>query len=144
MSERISEHMMQPAEQVQNYWLVTAPAGTERSAPLDAAFWVHVSRKLRPLARVNVVTEDGAWYQELLCTVADGRDIRMHEMSFHALDDSSDLNEKIITSDMSVSWGGPTHLWRVVRVSDGVILAKNMQTRADANHWVAINSRRVA
>jgi len=139
---KISEGQFTPAEQTQFNWFATAPAGTPREASLDAVFWTHVARKLRPLARVTVMPEDGAWYQELLCVVADGRDVRMKELGFWELEDTSDVNENRVSADLLVEWGGPKHLWRVTRIDDGVVMAKNLPSRADANHWVANNTRR--
>ncbi len=144
MAEKIAEYMMQPADQVSTAWFVSPPAGTSRNAPLDAAFWVHVARKLRPMARVTVMPEDGAWYQELLCVVADGRDIRMKELNFWELEDTSDVNFKSDTGEMRIEWAGPKHLWRVVRNSDNMVLAKGLPTRGDANSWISVNTRRSA
>ena len=138
---KLAESSFQQAETVRVEWFATAPVGTERQETLTPLFWTHVTRKLRPLSRVTVMPEDGSWYQELLCVVADGRDIRMHELSFHNLEDTSDVGTSQEAADTRVEWAGPKHLWRVVR-HDGVVLAKNLPTRGDANHWVAVTSKR--
>ncbi len=144
MSVKIAEAFFQPAEAVRTDWFVTAPSGTDRQASLDAVFWTHVSMKRRPLSRVTVMPEDGAWYQELLGVVADGRDVRMKELGFWELEDTSDVNFKDDSGELRIEWGGPKHLWRVLRNSDNMILAKNLATRGDASHWVSVNTRRSA
>lgn len=130
---------MQPAECVHQFWAVTTPSGTPREATLQPTFWVHVARKLRPLAKVSVTAEDGSWYQELLCLVADGPDVRMKELGFWELEDTSDVSD---TSDtMRVEWAGPYHQFRVTRNADGVVLEKGFKTRVDASRWMVNNSR---
>lgn len=136
---KLAEAYMQPAECVHQAWAVTAPVGTPRDATLLATFWVHVARKLQPLAKISVTAEDGSWYQELLCLVADGADVRMKELGFWELEDTSDVSD---TSDtMLVEWAGPYHKFRVVRNSDGVVLEKGFKTRVDASRWMVNNSR---
>lgn len=136
---KIAEAAMVPAETVHQAWAVTAPYGTPRKATLQPIFWAHVARKLRPLARVSVLSEDGSWFQELLCLVADGFDIRMAELNYWQLEDTSDVSDR--SDVMRVEWAGPHHQFRVVRNADGVVLEKNFRSRSEAARWIAANVR---
>lgn len=136
---KLAEACMVPAETVHQAWAVTAPYGAPREATLSPVFWVHVARKLRPLARVSVLAEDGSWFQELLCLVVDGSDIRMKELGFWPLEDTSDVSDK--SEAMRVEWAGPHHQFRVVRNADSVVLEKNFRSRVDATRWIAANGR---
>lgn len=139
---KLAESFMQPAESVHQEWAVIAPYGVPREATLKPEFWVHVARKLRPMAYVRVTAEGGAWHQQLLCQVSDGSDVRMKELGFWELDDTSDVSDK--SDAMRVEWAGPYHQFRVMRNADNVVLEKNFKTRADAARWLANNSRTAA
>lgn len=47
---------------------------------------------------------------------------------------SPNLRPQITTSvaDVAAEWAGPTHKWRLVRMSDKVVLAHGFASRADA------------
>lgn len=130
---KIAESAMHQADSVQNFWAVFAPHGTPREATLLPIFWVHVARKLRPLAKVSVIAEDGTWYQELLCLFADGADIRMHELGYWGLEETVPAEN---AGDLSIKWAGPRHLYRVIRNSDGQIMEHGFRSKTDAMRWI--------
>ena len=137
---KLNEGHFLPIETRQMCWIATAPYGATREHSLQSVFWTHVSRKLRPLSKVTVIAEDGSWYQELLCLVVDGADIRMKELHYWQLADTSDVREGVPTSDRTIEWAGPHHMFRVIRKSDDYVLAKGFHTREDAHKWVSANT----
>lgn len=137
MAYKLAEAHMQPTETVQSSWTVTAPAGTPREAPLDPAFWVHVAGKLRPLAEITVIPQDGAWYAKYLVLYVSGPDVRVKELSFWDLDDGVPAVE---TDIYAVQWGGPVHKFRVARASDGKVMQTGFVTKSEAFHWISRNT----
>ena len=137
--KRIAESEMQPAESQQMFWTVTAPAGTERADVLAPTFWVHVARKLRPLAEINVIAQDCSWYGKYLVLYAHGVDVKLAELGFWAL--AVDKTAELENDEFRVQWAGPSHLFRVIRKTDNVVVQKGIKTRNEAGIWMFRNSK---
>lgn len=132
--KRISEAEFQLSEAAQCFFTVTAPAGTVRADLLDAGFWVHVAGRLRPLSELRVVAQDYTWYAKLLCLYAQGQEVRMCELGYWPLEAIE--QQSVETDKFAVQWAGPSHQWRVVRKSDGVVMQKSFKTRNEAAAWM--------
>lgn len=132
--KRISEADFQLSESAQCFFTVTAPVGATREDLLEPGFWVHVTGRLRAMSELTVIAQDCSWYAKLLCLYAQGQEVQMRELGFWPIDAVEQLG--IETDKFAVRWAGPTHLWRIIRKDDNVIMQKGFKTRNEAASWM--------
>lgn len=121
---------------------VTAPINAAIDDMKNPVFWTHVSKKLRPLDHIFAIHAGSEWAAWLMVLVSEGLDVRVHVLQHWQLEDTSDVGDD--EGDFTVTWGGPAHLWRVVRKSDEKVLIKGIRVRADAVKWMANHAKGMA
>lgn len=119
----------------------TLPAGVPLDAVMDPAYWSHVSSKLRPGYRIEVFAEDGSVWAMLLVLSAGKVEAKVHVLQQV---DTSGVEAIVETLDYEVKWRGPAKLFGVIRLSDGEVIKDMMQTKEEANTYLANYVKREA
>lgn len=126
------------AEQVRHVWAVMVPIGTKMQDVMRPGYWTHHSARLKPWDRLEVMTEDGTWFMELLVLATDRSWTRVHKLlGMHLTSPdvaltqaSSDLIDSL-KDTMEVMHRGPKK-WSVVRKNDRAVLIEGKAQRRDA------------
>ena len=133
---------MKGAEYERLVYVANPEHGVTMEDVLNPAFWVHVARKLRPYAQIEVRSEDGAWWAQLLVTDVGRLWAKVQPICFVELA-QSDPDEPIDPL-YEVGWGGPHHKWRVVRKSDNKVIKAEFGDKAQAELWLKEHIRALA
>lgn len=120
------------AEHARNCHFVNIPAGLPPDDLLRPAFWKHVAAQLRPLDRLECISEDGAWERELrvlYTTTQEARVSPIGAVTWHA-EEVREVGDD--DGPYTVRWKGPTKKWAVIRNSDGAYIADTFPSRETA------------
>lgn len=120
---------LQNAEHYRTIWGVVVDPGTTLEDIQRAEYWSHVAPRLSRMDKVEVLTEDGEYYAELL-VIGTGTGWAKVLLTKHIAFEGE--AEPDIESPVKAEWKGPARKWAVVRKSDGVIVADGMPSRHDA------------
>ena len=129
-AERVTQ-----AEYSRNLWVATAVFGTTIQDVRDEAYFAHVASKLKPYDRIEVRTDDGSWFAELLVTETGRNWARTYLLSLHKLT-TSDIARTMSIPTLEVVWKGPHLLFCVIRKSDKEILQDKCTSEAQAYAWI--------
>jgi hypothetical protein len=139
---QLATNRIQLAEHMRNIWYVTSEHGTPLETLLDPKYWAHVSAKFKPRDRIEVDSEDGSYFIELMVMDA-GRlyakveVLRKHE--FKPVEVSAGHDD-----DFEVKWGGRHVKWRVIRKKDRAVLKDGLEDRSAGEVWLAGHAKAVA
>lgn len=141
--QALSGSRLQFAEQVRNLWQVTVPVNTNPDDLLNPPFWAHVALRLRVKDRIEVWSEDGQWYTELLVVDRDRNWAKCHPL-MGVIGLSKDVSEEqanagFAEAQFEVMWRGPRK-WSVVRKSDRNVVHEGEETKDGAENWLKHNA----
>lgn len=127
------------AEQVRHEWSIMVPPGTTIKDVLRPGFWTHHSPRLSPWDKIEVRTEDGTWYAELLVMATDRSWARVHKLAYHSLT-TADVSQSQASEEeiglalegLKVVHRGRDYKWSVVRREDNAVLREKLTTKHDA------------
>ncbi len=138
----INAHRIVPAEYKRTIHMVTPEAGTKIEAMLDPTYWRHVARLLKPLDRLEVMPEDGAWYAELMVIFTAQNEVKVKQLSFIELD-AVDV-DAIVTDTHEVKWRGPSAKFGVVNTKTGEVLKDGFADKQLAASYMAEHLKALA
>lgn len=133
----LPEARMLGADFARQAWSVDLPEGITLEQAMDPTYWAHVARKLRPGARLEVLSEDGKVDADLRVTAVRGMNVYTRVLRHGYVDETKPGSEpaKVETKpgdDLPrVAWGGPNHKWRVLGI-DGQVVAHGYATEEAA------------
>jgi len=143
---QLAERQMQLAEHVRQVYHVTVPEGHTFEELLAPEAWAHVSSKLRPGDHIEVVPEDGSYVATLFVVTCDKLWARVHVLSMDDLTvaraDAAQLARAV--ADFEAIWKGPVKKFCIVRKSDGGLLHEGVQTKVEAERWLADHVKTIA
>lgn len=126
-----------PAEAHRQEWVVDVSSKVQSEDLLKPEFWSLIASRLRPYARLEVRREDGTMMWDVLVTACErvwAKVQILHEYKLGAQD--IDLGD---TDPFETKWCGPSAKWRVIRKSDGKVLAEGLENKDAVNTWVTEN-----
>ena len=133
---KLTPDRFQISEFARTVFAVTVPSGTRFEEVLEESFWAHVSSKMRPRDRIEILTEDCTWFAELFITAASANWAKVSVLRFVELNETP-VAPTIATEDgFSVRWGGPKNKFQVVRSSDKEIVVSGIETKPLAQDWI--------
>lgn len=122
---------------------VVVEAGVPFEAVLDPGFWAHISAKLRPFDKIEVDTDDGAWYAELKVRDAGKLYAKVAATVYVQHKDHVEVEQgSPALTDHIVKFRGPIHKWCVLRGTD--VLKDQMGTKEEAYGWLGQYAKSVA
>jgi hypothetical protein len=141
-SPTIQPQRCQLAEYGRQDWVVTVEEGTTLDQVLEPGFWSMVSVKFKAYDHIEVRSEDGAWFAQLIVLDCSRNWARVYKTAYHAL----------TTKDVSISqteqpkfytkFKGPILKWCVIRTSDNEIISKE-HINADVARESMVNYEKV-
>lgn len=118
------------AEYKRHQWWCEAAEGVTVEDTLNAEYWAHVSAKMTPFDRIEVVAVDGTWAADLL-VLATGRTAAKVKLLHHYTLDGGYSDMSAVNQTHTVKHRGPRK-WSIIRVADGAIIKEDIPTREDA------------
>jgi hypothetical protein len=135
---QLASNRLHFAEHRRNIFTVTPEHGTPYEAILREDFWAHVSVKMKPGDRIEVLAEDGSYFAELLVQDA-GRLYAKVAPLRHIKLDAVDVKEGGLAMEgFEVVWKGPQLKWCVTRGKDRL---KDGMDKASAIQWMQSHAK---
>jgi hypothetical protein len=128
-------------EYVNQNWTVTVEAGTTIEDILKPEFFSNISSKMRPYDHMRVRTDAGEWYGEFL-VLSCGR-VWAKLAPIFTMDLTSkdiELTQAGVADGMEqyeVAFRGPHLKFCIIRKSDRESIKEQLQTKAEAQAWLA-------
>lgn len=132
------QHRMQLAETQRIIYQAVVDPKVKREDLQKPDFWKHVARSFQPYTRLEVVTDDGQYFCELLVLNAGHNWAAVKELRYIELDGKSDIIKQSSAMDeYEIAWKGPVHKHVVLRKKDGEIVKAQMSTRKEADTFLS-------
>ena len=106
--------------------------GAQIETFLEPDFWVHVAKQLKPGYEIAIRALDMSWSARLQVRSADSKDVRVGLLWCAKFDAPA----QAVGPAYELKMRGPRK-WSVIRKSDNTILAEGMDTREQAEAWLA-------
>lgn len=118
------------AEYKVHQWVAAPQAGETLEDMLAPAYWVHVASKMSPMDSILVFPEDGTWEAELrvLAIGYQAAQVGLIRKTVWGTVEQPAAAE----GQFHVEWAGPAHRWRIRRLSDNAVVAKDFDNREAA------------
>lgn len=127
----VMPHRFHQAQSVRNVWRIHVENRHSKSHIEQPEYWTHIARRLTPGDLIEVFAENGSFYGELLVRVCDKNWAKVAVLSWHDFE-----SQAVASTKFDVVWKGPVNKHCVVRVSDGEIIEKGFQTKAEGAAWI--------
>lgn len=134
-------HGLMLAASKRNSYRVVTSIGDAADDLLSPSYWVHVSRQMRVDDRIEVMAFDRSWFGELtVLEVGAGGHGGARVAWLIApvrLDNKATIDKP---AEFEPRWNGSAK-WSVVRVKDGQVLTRMLETKEDAVAWIEANAK---
>ncbi len=124
--------VLQDAIHTARGYMLKVQRGVTAEDIMDPTFWNHVASQLREFDRIEVVSEDKAWWGLFLVVSAGAREARLMQLSF--------AEGKAQTSkakpDLEVKFRG-LRKFSLVRIADGEVIEEDIPTKEEAEQRLA-------
>lgn len=141
---RIPPNRLSVDDYARTVFVATVEHGTTREDLTRPDFWSPVAVKMRPWDKIEVRTDDGTFYAELLVLSCDRTWAIVKELAFVALGnkDISETKAAAVDSGYEVRFRGPHAKWTVIRKSDESVIKDGM-SKDEANQYLAQYTRTI-
>lgn len=139
---RLTATKLKEQDVAQQRFMAIVDAGTPYEEVLKPVFWTHVAKKFRKFAKISVVTEDGAYYAELLVVIPLEADTVVKELLHIPLEAVKEPGSILTVGEYTISFHGLNAKWRVSR--DKRMLKEGFATSSDAQLWAKEYAKAVA
>lgn len=127
---------MKQSEYERNIWIVDLEGGVPFEAVFDPGFWAHVSAKLKPWDHLEVRTDDGTFWAELIVRDAGKLYAKVAVLNHVSFDDSVEVQQLSGVKEFEnviIKWRGPHFKWCVLRGTD--VLKEGFAIKGEAYTW---------
>jgi len=131
---KIIDSRVKEQEQVRSWWCVTVEPQVTREDVLEPDFWAFVAVKFKRGERVEIMTDDSAWFGEYLIMDCDRTFAKLHELNHHNLKTGGKISPSLL---FEAYWGGRHGKWGVRRTTDSVMIKNQFETEAAAQEFLA-------
>jgi len=126
------------SEHKRSIWDVDSAEGDTLADLMNAAYWSHVARNLRPKDRIEVTCEDNSYFCELYVFEAGNNWAKVGLLRFEEF--GQNAAEHGLTNqgtpEYKISRGSNFHKFRVIRTSDGEVLNSQHITEKSTADWL--------
>jgi hypothetical protein len=136
----LTEQHIGLAEDKRRDWVVDAEDGTLPEDVTRPEYWAHVAGKFTPHDRIEVRQEAGEWIIELIVISCERNWASVHIAAFHELGQRDDTAPRASIKH-KVVYKGHIKKHCVVRLSDSMAIQEGLQTKAQAEEWLANHER---
>lgn len=134
---------MQQAEYGRTDFVVTVEQGVSVTDLQKEGFWSLVCARFRPYDRIEVRTDDGSYWAELLVLGCDRAWAKVHVLREASLT-TTDVAMSQAESTYRVNWKGPHRKFCVIRKADGIIVHEGEQLKESAQTWARDHEKAMA
>lgn len=135
---KILKNRLTEAEFTRVVWTASPEQGTTLADMVKPEYWAHVAKYLKPGFRIEVMPEDGAWFAELYVRAVKEQAAVVHVLRAVTFDEAEPASAD--AQSYYAKFCGPVAKWRVMRKSDNHVMAEGLETRPQAEQWIADNS----
>lgn len=132
----LSPALLVQAEFVRNVMFAPIPPGIPFESTLASDFWAHCASRVKPYTKIELRAQDNAWYGELMVRKVEPQAVHVWALCYVDLAAQNTPKLAAVADDFSVTFGGPKHLWRIVRNSDKVVMHHGEANEGDARAWL--------
>lgn len=133
---------MKQAEMARTAYFVFVDADVSKEDLLDPKTWAHVGDRLKMNDKIEVLSEDGRVYAELIVASSGVNFAKVRLIQFVCFDD--DIQPAEDGDDYEAKFISNRYKFGVYRKSDKQWLAKELDTQADAEEWLANHRKALA
>jgi len=130
---------MGQAEHERNYWVITTEPEITKDDLLNPEYWANVSNRLKPWDRIEVRSDDGAIFAELV-VISSGRVwARVECLQFYDFAKKvklSEVKEDDRYDEFEVKYAGPKIKFRIIRKKDQEMIKEGIQSKDEANAFL--------
>lgn len=137
--KKILEKKFQVAEFARYHFHAVIDSAVTKNEVLEPSYWGHVASKLKSMSKIECFWEDGSKYLELIVIFATRTEAKVKEILFRNFVEvqSKDTVAKTnaftgIERDGHRVHFNPSVQWRIVRLSDNVVIKQNLPTQEAA------------
>ena len=130
----------QMAEHGRNIFLITAETGEFPGDFLQPEFYAHVAKDMRPMDHVEIRTDDGTYWAELLVTEAAANWAKVHLLREAKLQPAGD---QPTDKRFRIEWKGPHLKHCVIRAKDSSVIHSGDALRKDSMTWLEDYTRNI-
>ncbi len=133
----INPTLVRLGEHARNVYVVEIPPGVSLVNLQRPDYWAHCGGKFKAYDRIECRAQDNAWFADLLVRKVEKQSVQVWVLSY--VDLRAQIQPAVPTdaADYVVSFGGPKHLWRIVRQSDKSVVHHGEANQSDADAWLA-------
>lgn len=133
----LQPQLLKLGEYTRNVWSVTIPPGIPVESVRAPDFWVHCAGVLKQYGKIECRAQDNAWYAELMVRKVESQAVHVWVLNYVDLTAQAAPKTAVTADDYAVTFGGPKHLWRVVRLADKQVIHTGEASEAEAADWLA-------
>lgn len=135
---KILKNRLTEAEFTRVVWTAAPEQGTTLADMVKPEYWAHVAKYLKPGFRIEVMPEDGAWFAELYVRAVKEQAAVVHVLRAVTFDEAQPTSEAHAL--YYAKFCGPAAKWRVYRTVDNAVMTEKLDTREQAEQWIADNA----
>lgn len=118
------------------HWHIIAPEGVEMKDLLDPAAWANIAHRLRPMARIHVVSDPGHYVGELFVVAAGNLWANVRVVSYNDFRSDADMVDTS-AEEYQAKWISNRYGFGIFRVSDKQWILKDLPDMASAQAALA-------
>lgn len=138
MKKALSSSGLERSEYSRMQYSVLVPGGVRPEDVLVPSFWAHHSDTLKARDLIEVVAEDNSFEMTLRVFTTGIQYVKVRELSRHVWGEpasntspeQADEVEPFKLDEITVTWGGPAHKWRVLNGNN--LVSKGHKTKEEA------------
>lgn len=133
---KLLANRLKDADFIRTVWHATPEPGITLEEMMKPEWWTHVARMLKKGDHIEVTSEDGEWFAELLVRSTTDKGVCVFALRSVVFSEDKPAAADAIFEVKHRGGAG----WSVVRRSDKVVVYEKGATRADAEAWVKASS----
>lgn len=134
---KILKNRLTEAEFSRVVWSAIPESGTTLADMVKPEYWAHVAKFLKPGARIEIQPEDNSWFAELYVRAVKEQSAVVQVLRAVTFDEAPQASASAPAYFAKFSGAAK---WRVYRASDNAVMAEKLDTREQADAWIADNA----
>ena len=132
---KLLQNRIKQADFIRTVWSAQPEPGTTLDEMLLPEYWAHVAKTLKKGDRIDVTSDDGEWFAELYVRASSDNSVAVVVLQKHVFSAPAPVADG--TFELKHRGGAK---WSVIRRSDKRVMVENLETRPEAESWVAKNN----
>jgi hypothetical protein len=133
---KLLQNRIKQADFIRTVWSAQPEPGTTLDEMLLPEYWANVAKTLKKGDRIDVTSADGEWLAELLVRASADNSVTVSVLQKYVF---STPEAPVVDDAFDIKHRGGAK-WSVLRKSDKRVMVENLETRNEAESWVAKNN----